>query len=171
MILTNSGSSKRYIIKLLVLSGLVVGTLDISAACIDYYIFTNKGPETLLRFIASGVFGNVAFTGSNWMVFWGLFFHYTIAFSFTFLFYILFTRWRIFRAQPVITAILYAVFMWAVTTQIILPLSNVPPRTNVLPFWKIMKAILILLFMISVPLTLIMNRYSQVNQLRKSTEN
>ena len=47
----------------IVLTGFIAGTLDITAACIQYYIRTGKGPANVLRYVASGVFGKEAFTG------------------------------------------------------------------------------------------------------------
>jgi len=140
-------------IKIILLAGLLVGTLDILAASVDYYIATGNGPSGVLRFIASGVFGGEAFTGSNAMIAWGLFFHYVIAFSFTILFFWLYLKVQLMRTYPFATAILYGVFMWIITALIIVPLSNTPP----MPFelLKAIKAILILIFMISLPLVYI----------------
>ncbi|HEY2727215.1 MAG TPA: hypothetical protein VGI61_08585, partial [Parafilimonas sp.] len=65
---------------------LLAGTLDILAAFADYYIATRRGPEGVLRFIASGVFGKDAFTGASLMIWLGLFFHFVIAFALTIFF-------------------------------------------------------------------------------------
>lgn len=51
-------------IKTILYAGLLVGSLDITAAFLDFYISTGNGPGGVLRFIASGVFGREAFTGS-----------------------------------------------------------------------------------------------------------
>ena len=51
------------------LAAILVGTLDITAACIQYFIKTGKNPTGVLRFVASGAFGTDAFTGSNMMLF------------------------------------------------------------------------------------------------------
>lgn len=143
-------------IKLILLSGLVVGTLDILAAFVDYYVATGNGPSGVLRYIASGVFGNEAFAGSNVMIFWGLFFHYVIAYSFTILFFWLYPQIKFMRTNPFITAVLYGILMWIITVLIIVPLSNTPPMPFV--FWKAVKSVLILIFMISLPLVFISKR-------------
>ena len=67
-------------------AGVIVGTLDILAAFIQFYSKTQKNPIVVLNFIASGIFGKEAFTGGNKMAAFGLFFHYVIAFGFTLLF-------------------------------------------------------------------------------------
>jgi hypothetical protein len=141
----------------ILLSGLLVGTLDIVSACVDYYVATGKGPEGVLRFVASGVFGQQAFTGNDTMLIWGLLFHYVIAFSFTIFFFWLYPKVEFIRVNPLLSALLYGIFMWVVTTRIIMPLSHTPKGS--FQFWKAVKAILILVVMIGVPLSFIARSY------------
>lgn len=150
-------STHQWPVKLLLLAGLLVGTLDIAAACTDYYLATGKGPEGVLRYVASGVFGKSAFTGKG-MAVWGLLFHFIIAYAFTFFFYWLYPRLRFLQRYPVVSAVAYGIFMWAVTTRLVLPLSNTPPAP---PFvwWKAAKATGILIVMIAAPLTVIIGRH------------
>ncbi|HYG39365.1 MAG TPA: hypothetical protein VD908_12125 [Cytophagales bacterium] len=69
-------------------AGLLVGTLDILAAFIHYIIASGKSdPFVVLKFIASGVFGNEAFVGGNIMIVAGLILHYIIALGFTLFFF------------------------------------------------------------------------------------
>jgi hypothetical protein len=145
-------------------SGLLVGTLDITAACTDYYIATGKEPEGVLRYVASGVFGQQAFTGDNRMLVWGLFFHYTIAFSFTIFFFWLYSKIKFMATYPVWTAIIYGIFMWVVTTRIIVPLSNTPKGTFV--WWKAMKAAAILITMLGLPLSFIARNHFRKRQMK-----
>lgn len=58
--------------------------------------------------------------------------------------------------NPIWTAIVYGIFMWVTTVLIIVPLSSAPPIPFV--FWKAVKAIIILIFMISLPLGIIAKR-------------
>lgn len=148
---------KRNAVKILLLAGLLVGSLDILAAFTDYYINTGKGPEGVLRYIASGVFDKTAFSGSSTMILWGLLFHYIIAVSFTILFYLLYSKTKFLPGNPFLSAFFYGIFIWAVMRFIVLPLSNVPLAG--LEISKVIKAILILVFMIGLPLSLIMKKY------------
>lgn len=143
-------------IKTILFAGLLVGSLDILAAFIDFYIATGNGPAGVLRYIASGVFGNKAFTGGNTMLLWGLFFHYLIAYSFTTLFFWLSMKVRFVALYPITTAVIYGIFMWVSTVLIIVPISDTPPVP--INFWDAVKAILILIFMISLPLTFVAKR-------------
>lgn len=143
-------------IKTILLSGLLVGSLDILAAFVDFYLVTGNGPSGVLRFIASSVFGKAAFNGSSMMIIWGLLFHYFIAYSFTILFFWLYRRIRLMTSHPILTSILYSIFMWVSTVLILVPSSNAPAQPLIL--WNAIKAILILFFMISIPLRIISKR-------------
>ena len=159
------GTIRKPNFQLIFFSGLLVGSLDIFAAFIDYYIATGKGPQGVLKYIASGVFGMKAFKDGSSMLIWGLFFHFVIAFGFTFLYFGLYQKVKLVSAQPVLFAIIYAIFMWAVTTQVVMPLSNVPnANPGKLLNWKVLKAIGILLVAISIPLTLIARKYQHGNK-------
>ena len=70
-------------LKVILVAGLVAGTLDILAAFVQTYINTRKGPDIVLKYIASGVFGRKeAFGGGDSMIIWGLLFHFIIAMAF-----------------------------------------------------------------------------------------
>ena len=131
-------------------AGLIVGTLDISAACIQYFIKTGKGPAGVLKFVASGIFGKDAFTNNTVMIIMGLLFHFIIAMLFTFFFFWLTAKIPALLKAKLLTGIIYGIFIWTVMNVIILPLSNTPP----LPF-KITNAVIaasILIVCIGIPL-------------------
>lgn len=67
-------------IKAVLITGLIAGTLDASAACIQYYINPGNNPARVFRYIAFAVFGAQTKTGDlyGWAAS-GLFFHYLIA--------------------------------------------------------------------------------------------
>ncbi len=146
-------------VKIIFLAGLTAGSLDILSAFIDHYIQSGKGPEGVLRFIASGVFGQEAFTDGDKMIFFGLLFHFIIAFCFTIFFYWLYQTVPFLWRNTVVTAILYGLFIWVVMNLIVVPLSN----TNKYPFHAVnaVKSLLILICMIGLPLTLIIKYFSK----------
>ena len=143
--------------KLILLSGLLVGTLDITAALVQYYAQTGKDPLNVLRFIAGGVFGPAAFSGGVPMAGWGLIFHFIIAFSFTGFFFLLYSRWTILAKNRFITGLAYGVFIWFVMNVIVLPLSNVPQSAFNLQ--KALVAAAILITAIGLPLSFIAKRF------------
>jgi hypothetical protein len=93
-----------------VVAGLIVGTLDILAAFIQYYISTQKNPLVVLKFIASGVFGKEAFSGGDVMLFWGLLFHFTIATCFAIFFFWLVNQVPLLLRHRHICVVRYAIF-------------------------------------------------------------
>jgi len=79
-------------------------------------------------------------------------------------FFWLFPRTAILAKSRIITGIAYGIFVWAVMNLIVLPLSNTPPLTR--NTGNVIKAILILIVMMGIPLSFIARKcYS-----RKETE-
>jgi len=153
-------------LKTILLAGLCVGTLDILAALADYYISTGKNPGVVLKFIASGVFGRKAFSGGINMILLGLFFHFIIAFSFTVLFFWLYPKIKLLSKNRIATGIVYGIFIWLVMNLIVVPMSQTPPHSHKIE--KIIKAILILIVMIGLPLSFIAHRAFARNPLNKN---
>lgn len=145
--------------KTILFAGLLVGSLDIISAFVDYYIQSGKGPEGVLKFVASGMFGASAFSGGAMIIFLGLLFHYIIAFCFTLFFFWLYPRLPLLRKNIILTAVVYGLFVWLVMNLIVVPLSNVPKTP--FPLFKIVKGMLILICMIGLPLAIIMKRASR----------
>jgi hypothetical protein len=125
-------------------AGLIVGTLDITAACIQYYLKTGKGPAGVLKFVASGIFGKTAFTDGLAMPVLGLLFHFIAAFSFTFFFFWLTNKTPALLKIIVLTGIFYGIFIWTVMNMIVLPLSNTPTIPFILMNALIAASILII---------------------------
>ena len=146
------------------LAGFVAGTLDIAAACTQFYLKTGKGPGTVLRYIASGVFGwNQANEGGSTMLAWGLLFHYIIAFGLTIFFFWFFPKIKWVQKNLIVTGLLYGIFAWIVTVLIIVPLSNTPPPA---PFdiGKAVVAAIILMVCIGLPIAFIIGNYYLKNK-------
>lgn len=143
-------------------AGLVAGVLDITAACIQFYINTGKGPTPVLKFIASGIFGKKAFAGGNEMLAWGLFFHFLIAVGFAALYVLLFRHYSFIRKNSIVSGILYGIVAWSVMNLLVVPLSHVPAQAFVLK--KAIISLLIIIFMIGLPIALITQKMERVKQ-------
>lgn len=112
------------------LAGIIVGTLDITAAMLQFFIKTGKDPLIVLKFVASGVFGTAALKGGADMIAWGFLFHYTIAMSFTVFFFWLCSKFPSLLKHRLLTGIGYGIFAWSFMRFVVLPLS----LTNKQPF-------------------------------------
>jgi hypothetical protein len=102
--------------------GLIVGTLDISAAALQ--TLQAGGTVTrLLQYVASGAFGKAAFDGGWKMAACGLLFHYLIAFSFTVGFFLLYPRVSLLAKSRLLTGLGYGLVVWAVMNLVVVPIS------------------------------------------------
>ena len=144
-------------LKPILLSGLIVGTLDILSAIVDYYISTGKNPSGIFKYLASAILGNDAFEGGEGVIILGLVLHYVIAFSFTIFFFYLYSKMNWMRTNRVIVGVLYGIFVWVIMNRVVVPLS-LTPKGPFLP-WKAVKAALILICMIGLPLAFLAPRF------------
>lgn len=148
---------KKNFWKTIVLAGLLVGSLDITAAIVQFSIRTGKDPLIVLKYIASAVFGPSAYSSGNIMAVWGLLFHYLIAFIWTILFFFIYPKLKLLSWNRVITGILYGIFIWIMMTQVVVPMTKILPGTFVIKQATI--AVLILIGAIGLPLSFIAHRY------------
>ena len=147
---------KDFPVKKIIGAGLIVGTLDISAAFVHYYLRTEKNPIAVLYFIASGIFGQDAFSGDKMMAVAGLLFHFCIAMTFTFLFFVLIRKFPSLGQHRILTGIGYGIFIWIVMALIVLPLSSIPKHP--LTLHNSLIAISILIVCIGLPLSFMASR-------------
>jgi hypothetical protein len=139
-------------------ASVVVGTLDILAAFLYYFINTGeKRVSMVLKFIASGIFGQQAFAEGNSMVIAGLFLHYLIAIAFTLFLFWLYPKLPIFTKSRILTGILYGIFIWLVMNLVVVPLSNTPSQ----PFTLLNALInvVILIVCMGIPLSWMANSF------------
>jgi len=145
--------------------GLLTGTIDGIASIIFSYPVS---PGQSFRYIASGLFGTVAFT-ANYMVFWGVLFHYLIAAAFSATFFLLYPNIKRIIKNKYIIGIAFGLIIWVVSTFAILPLSNVPDLKNVpkYPVHLNLTAAVISIAALSIclgfPISLIASRYYRKN--------
>ncbi len=137
-------------------AGLLVGSLDIIAALVHFYIKTGKDPAIVLRYIASAVFGNEAYTETN-MTAYGLIFHFLVAFIWTIFFFLIYTKLKLVSINPVLTGIAYGIFIWVVMTRIVVPVSRA--AKGAFDLQQVIIGILILIGAIGLPLSFIARRF------------
>lgn len=113
----------------ILITTIIAGTLDITAACINAWLSNDVMPGRVLAYIASGIWGKAAYGGGAEMIFFGLLFHYMIVFFCVFCFFWLYARWSLLRRSIAANAVLIAFTAWLVTTQLVLRMSRitVPP--------------------------------------------
>ena len=151
--------------KKIIAAGLLVGTLDISAAIIKTLI-NGGNPVRMFQFIASGVFGKAAFAGGAAFAAYGLLFHYCIAMCWTIFFFLVIAKWKITAENRVLTGIMYGVFIWGIMSRVILPLSSAPALK--FKWMQAIIAMLILIAAIGLPLSFMAAKYyAATNRFKK----
>ncbi|HMJ68229.1 MAG TPA: hypothetical protein VK508_05015 [Cyclobacteriaceae bacterium] len=113
--------------KAIFLAWLLVGTLDITSASINYMIGGGKTPVNVFVYISSGIFGADAFQMDRTsMAILGLALHYFIAFCWTFIFFTIYPRLPFLSKNRLLTGIGYGIFIWTMMSQIVVKLSSTP---------------------------------------------
>lgn len=138
-------------------SGLIVGCLDAAAASLQAYAMRDISPDQVFIFVASGALGQRAFEGGSSIAWIGLTFHFLIAISWTFLFYLAYSKINFVRSDKMIMGMAYGVVIWLVMNLAVIPLSLIGPR----PFNVISATIQIIihLFVIGLPISYLANKY------------
>jgi hypothetical protein len=135
----------------------IAGSLDIAAACTQAWLIKSTTPEIVLKYIASGVFGKDAFAGGTGMILSGLLFHFIIAFACTLVYFMLYPKIKLLHIHILLSSLFIAIIAWAVTTQLLIPLSKIKPATFNLT--KALTAITILYICIGLPVSIFAKYY------------
>ncbi len=111
--------------KQILITTIIAGCLDITGACTQAYISRSITPDVLLKHIASGFFGKVAFTGGIGIMAIGLLVHFFIVFACTISFFSLYPKLKFLHHNIIINSFLIALVAWTVTNLVIIPMSNI----------------------------------------------
>jgi uncharacterized membrane protein YagU involved in acid resistance len=143
-------------------AGLVAGTLDITAACIQAYLKAGTTPSQVLKYVASGAVDPKTFSNDTMLAAVGLLVHFIIAISFTFFFFFLAKQIPSLVKYPIVIGILYGVLVWGTMRFIILPyISRLNPKPIVgqeaIKNAAIAAAIIVVC--VGIPIVLLARRY------------
>ena len=146
-------------LRTIAITGLIVGAMDITAACIQA-ISRGATVTRLLQFVASGLIGPKAFQGGTGTAALGLGLHFLIAFTLVAVFYAASRRIAFLRRQAVISGIIYGLIVYAFMNLVVLPLSAAKPRHTLSGD---LIQIGIHMFVIGLPTALLVRRFSGAN--------
>ena len=144
-------------LKIILLTTLLAGSLDILSAILSTYIRFGLGPDRVFKFIASGLFGSNAFSGGIKMVLAGIILHYFIALIWTVIFFIVFPKLKFKQLNKFVVGFLYGIFVWLIMNLIVVPISNTPKITFT-TLGVTLGALYLILF-IGMPNSLIYHKY------------
>jgi hypothetical protein len=139
--------------------GLFAGTLDIT----DNLIFNQLRGITakmVFQYIASGLIGAQAFRGGLASVAVGVAIHYTIALTWTGVFYAASRKLTILSQRPVVSGLVYGGAIYVYMNFIVLPFSEVPHSPGAVTMASRINGVLALLLLIGLPISLLIRRYA-----------
>ncbi len=152
MTTTTAPAGNNGLVKAILITGLLAGALDITAAIIHFAIVTQRGPAPIFIYIASGVFGSGAYAeGVNptMMMLAGLIFHFIIALGWTTVYYVLYPHIAFLGRNAVVSGLLYGIIVWAAMNLLVLPVSNV--NRGPIRFPQALIGVAILMVMVGLP--------------------
>jgi hypothetical protein len=144
-------------IKTIIYTAIIAGCLDAIAAVVFLAKMNFAGAW---RFVASGMFGDEAFSGGNEMVIYGLLFHFSIALIWTIVYYLFLRKVDFFINNKIRGGLLYGVVVWYVMNLIVLPITNIPHS----PFtvMGIIKGLIIIILCVGLPISLLIQKSNKV---------
>ncbi len=149
----------REALRPIIITGLIVGAMDITSAIV-MAIIRGSTAMRLLQFVASGLLGARAFAGGWPTAALGLALHFVVAFGVVAVFYFTSRRFVMLLEKPVVSGVAYGVIVFAVMNLIIVPLSAAKPRHGLVPD---LIQLAIHMFIIGLPTALLVRRFSGAN--------
>lgn len=149
-------SAQKSLFMTILISGLIVGTFDLTAATIQTLIY-NGSPVKMFKYISSGVYGKDALNGGSGFAIQGVLFHYCIAMIWTIIFFLIYPKIPFLSKNRILTGILYGMLVWTIMSRVVVQLSNTPKAP--FNFGRACIAAGILIVAIGIPLSFMANAY------------
>ena len=113
---------------MIVLGGLIAGTLDIVYAIGFWAIKAGVAPIRILQSVAAGVLGQASFNGGIASAALGLALHYAIMCAMVGVYFLLARHWASLRERSLLaTGAIYGLGLYAAMTYVVVPLSAAGP--------------------------------------------
>jgi hypothetical protein len=145
--------------KTILLAGVIAGLLDITAAVVTT-ILREKPPLRMLQSIASGLLGLNSYNGGLKTAAFGLLLHFIIATGWAAVFYAVSRKVGFLVRQPIISGLLYGIFVFCIMNLAVLPLSAFPHKVT-FPLSNTIIGVTVIMFCVGLPIALIVRRFSQ----------
>ncbi|HET6977938.1 MAG TPA: hypothetical protein VFI24_16535 [Pyrinomonadaceae bacterium] len=139
------------------IGGLVVGTLDITYACVFWALKAGVPPQRIFQSVARGVLGTAAFSGGAATAALGLFLHYFIAMMMSIAYYVVARKWTALVLQPLLFGALYGLVLYGVMNYVVIPLSAARGGGAGPALW-VALSIVVHMFVIGVPIAFFARR-------------
>ena len=138
---------------------MLAGCLDITAALVEARL-EGKSPVYLFQAIAGGLLGMSSFQGGLVTAALGAFFHFLIATTAAAVFYFASRKLKFLLKHAIPSGLFYGIAVYVVMRYAVLPLSAYHVKIALPPMADLMKDVAIHMFMVGLPISLMVRKYS-----------
>jgi hypothetical protein len=153
------GLEKSNGLKAILFGGLIAGILDITAASVNAWLSSGRGPISTFQSVAGGLYGAETFNGGYRTAAAGLALHFLIATTAAAVYYLASRKLKFMVSQTILSSVLYGIAVWLFMYLVVLPLSAW--KTSTYPLKSVIIGVLIHIFCIGLPIALIVRRFSK----------
>ena len=151
-------SNRTRAVLLVLAGGLVAGTLDITYACVFWAIKAGAPPARIFQSVARGLLGAASFRGGAATAALGLFLHYFIATTMSFVYYFAALKWAALYKYPFRCGAVYGLGLYLVMTYVVVPFSAAGGGSGPQDKLWIGLSIFVHMFLIGLPIALFTRR-------------
>jgi len=159
MISEDVGLKKSDGLKAILFGGLIAGILDITAASVNIWLNSGRGPISTFQSVTGGLYGAETFKGGYETAAIGLALHFFIATTWAAVYYLLSRKLKFMVSQAILSGVLYGIAVWLFMYLVVLPLSAW--KTSTYSIKSVLTGILIHIFCVGLPIALIVRRFSK----------
>jgi hypothetical protein len=141
--------------------GLIAGTLDITGACVVSYLRAGVLPVRVFQSVAAGLYGAASSSLGVKTAVIGLILHYSIATTWTVVYYTASRKISFLIKQPIISGLLYGVIVYSFMNFVVIPLSAIPKRPTPAPLSGRLIGLSIIIVCIGLPIAFIVRKFSK----------
>ena len=137
--------------------GLVAGALDITYACVFWWLKAGVPARRIFQSVAAGLLGAASFTGGWATAVLGLALHFFIATSMSLTYYLVARRWPLLHERAVPCGAAYGLLLYVIMNSIVGPLSAVGHGGAKDPLWVVLSVV-VHAVLIGIPIALFTRR-------------
>ena len=141
-------------LKAILLGGLTAGVLDITAASVNSWLRTGRGPVSTFQSVAGGLYGAETFNGGYRSAALGLAIHFFIALTAAAVYYLASRKLKFMTRHAILSGALYGVAVWMFMYMVVLPLSAWKTSVSTFTFSTVLTGVLIHIFCVGLPIAL-----------------
>ena len=141
----------------------IAAVLDLAGAIVSFKVSRGGFPVNILKYIAGGLFKGKAIEGGAEMHILGGIIHFFIALIWTFLYYYFFPKIKLLQKNYILNAFFYGIVIWCIMNLIVLPLSAWKAPVSFQNIKEIIKAMVILILCVALPIAFRAKKYYQSN--------